>query len=157
MHGISKYTLNGIFSMILNFNKPTIVMKPKKITTFLHPFKKRKMLRDTPVACWIPLAYACHGSIAPRPACTCWFVMGQWLHVEPTCIPWFLHCGLHCCFRKLFATYTWHCQTWCSICFDWYLVNKYTGIWSTSVQCVITGGCEGCASVLENGLTIWCD
>ena len=31
MHGISKYTLNDIFSMILNFNKPTIVMKPKNL------------------------------------------------------------------------------------------------------------------------------
>ena len=31
MHGISKYTLNGIFSIILNFNKPTIVMKPKNL------------------------------------------------------------------------------------------------------------------------------
>ena len=29
--GISKYTLNGIFSMILNFNRPTIVMKPKNL------------------------------------------------------------------------------------------------------------------------------
>ena len=31
MHGTSKYTLNGIFSIILNFNKPTIVMKPKNL------------------------------------------------------------------------------------------------------------------------------
>ena len=31
MHGISKYTLNGIFLMILNFRRPTIVMKPKNV------------------------------------------------------------------------------------------------------------------------------
>ena len=29
MHCISKYTINGIFSMIINFNQPTILMKPK--------------------------------------------------------------------------------------------------------------------------------
>ena len=84
------------------------------------------MLRDTRTAFWLPFAHARHGSIARCRARTCWFVTGQWLHVEPTCVTWFLHCGLHCCFRKLFATYTLHCQT---------LVNKFTGIWSTSVQC----------------------
>ena len=31
MHCISKYTINGIFSMILNFNQPTILMKPKNL------------------------------------------------------------------------------------------------------------------------------
>ena len=75
------------------------------------------MLRDTRTAFWLPFAHARHGSIARRRARTCWFVTGQWLHVEPTCVAWFLHCGLHCCFRKLFATYTLHCQTWSSICF----------------------------------------
>ena len=61
------------------------------------------MLRDTRTALWLPFAHARHGSIAPRRARTCWFVTGQWLHVEPTCVAWLLHCGLHCCFRKLFA------------------------------------------------------
>ena len=75
------------------------------------------MLRDTRTAFWLPFAHARHGSIARRRARTCWFVTGQWLRVEPTCVTWFLHCGLHCCFRKLFATYTLHCQTWPSICF----------------------------------------
>ena len=65
---------------------------------------------------WLPFAHARHGSVARRRART-WFVMGQWLHVEPTCVAWLLHCGLNCCFRKLFATYTWHYQTWPSICF----------------------------------------
>ena len=73
------------------------------------------MLRDTRTAYWLPFTHARHGSIARCRAC--WFVTGQWLHVEPTCVAWFLHCGLHCCFRKLFATYTMHCQTWPSICF----------------------------------------
>ena len=31
MHCISKYTIHGIFSMILNFNQPTILMKPKNL------------------------------------------------------------------------------------------------------------------------------
>ena len=75
------------------------------------------MLRDTRTAFSLPFAHARHGSIARRRARTCWFVTGQWLHVEPTCVAWFLNCGLHCCFRKLFATYTLHCQTWPSICF----------------------------------------
>ena len=42
MHGISKYTLNGIFSMILKFNRSTIVMKPKNLLLLLYPFKKCK-------------------------------------------------------------------------------------------------------------------
>ena len=75
------------------------------------------MLRDTRTALWLPFAHAHHGSIAPRRARTCWFVTSQWLHVEPPCVAWLLQCGLHCFFRKLFATYTWHCQTWPSICF----------------------------------------
>ena len=44
----------------------------------------------------------CYGSMTPRGA---------------ACVAWLLQCGLHCFFRKLFATYTWHCQTWPSICF----------------------------------------
>ena len=93
------------------------------------------MLRDTRTALWLPFAHARHGLITPRRARTCWFVTGQWLHVEPPCVAWLLHCGLHCFFRKLFATYTWHCQTWPSIFLYWHLGNKFTGIWSTSVQC----------------------
>ena len=103
MHCISKYTINGIFSMILNFNKPTILMKPKYFQLLYTSILKN--------------AHARHGSIAPDGARTCWFVTGKWLHVEPTCVPYLLHCGLHCCFGKLFATYTWHCQTWPCICF----------------------------------------
>ena len=118
MHCISKYTINGIFSMILNFNQPTILLKPKNLQLlYISIFLKKKELRDTRTSFWLPFAHARHGSIAPGRARTCWFVTGQWLHVEPTCVPYLLHCGLHCCFGKLFATYTWHCQTWPSICF----------------------------------------
>ena len=74
------------------------------------------MLRDTHAAYWLPFEHARHGSIAPRRARTYWFVTGQWRHVEPPCITWLLHCGLRCCIRKLFATYTWYCHTWPSFC-----------------------------------------
>ena len=72
------------------------------------------MLRDTRTSLWLPFAHARHGSIAPhvdllRINDSTWSP-----HVSPA---WLLHCGLHCCSRKLFATYTWHCQTWPSICF----------------------------------------
>ena len=76
------------------------------------------MLRDTRTAFWLPFAHARHGSIARRRARTCWFVTGQWLHMEPTCVTWLLHCGLHCCFRMLFATYTLHCETQHLFCID---------------------------------------
>ena len=42
MRGISKFTLNGIFSMILNFNRPTIVMKPKNLLLRFISIKKCK-------------------------------------------------------------------------------------------------------------------
>ena len=42
MHCISKYTINGIFSMILNFNKPTILMKPKNVQLLFVSILKNK-------------------------------------------------------------------------------------------------------------------
>ena len=47
-----------------------------------------------------------YGSMTPRGA-----------HMRPLPSPLRAPGGLHCCFGKLFATYTWHCQTWPSICF----------------------------------------
>ena len=135
MHGVSKYTLNGIFSMILNFNKLPIVPKPKKITTtfYIH-LKNVKVLRDTRTAFWLPFAHARHGSIAPRRARTCWFVTGQWLHVEPTCVAWFSTAG------SIVASESCLQRTHGTVKLDpafvlyWHLV-KFTGIWSTSIQC----------------------
>ena len=117
MHCISKYTVNGIFSMILKFNQPTILMKPKNLQLLYISILKNKKASGHSHILLTSFAHARHGSIAPGRTRTCWFVTGQWLHVEPTCVPCLLHCGLHCCFGKLFATYTWHCQTWPSICF----------------------------------------
>ena len=42
MHCISKYTMNGIFSMILNFNQPTILMKPKILQLLYISILKNK-------------------------------------------------------------------------------------------------------------------
>ena len=42
MHCISKYTTNGIFSMILNFNQPTILMKPKNLQLLYISILKNK-------------------------------------------------------------------------------------------------------------------
>ena len=42
MHCISKYTINGIFSMILNFNQPTILMKPKNLQLLYISILKNK-------------------------------------------------------------------------------------------------------------------
>ena len=42
MHCISKYTMNGIFSMILNFNQPTILMKPKNLQLLYISILKNK-------------------------------------------------------------------------------------------------------------------
>ena len=132
--------------MILNFNKSTIVMKAKNLLLlFISIWKNVKVLRDTRTVFWLPFAHARHGSIARRRARTCWFVTGQWLHMEPTCVAWFLHCGLHCCFWKLFATYTLHCQTWPSICFVLTFVEQVHR--NMKHQCsmrrlTITGGSE---------------
>ena len=162
MHRISKYTLNGIFSMILNFDKPTIVMKTKNCTTtfYIH-LKNVEVLRDTRAAFWLPFACARHGPIAPRRARTCWFVTGQWLHVEPTCVTWLLHCGFHCCFRKLFATYTWHCQTWPSICFVLTLgeqVHRNMKHQCQMRRLTIMGGSEKALRVSRRmDCRLWCD
>ena len=59
------------------------------------------MLRDARTALWLPFAHARHDSVAPRRARTCWFVTGGWLHVEPTCVAWLIHCGLHSLGRDL--------------------------------------------------------
>ena len=119
MHCISKYTINGIFSMILNFNQPTILMKPKNLQLLYISILKNKkasghshILLTSVRACssWLNSSWPGthmlirYGSMTPRGA-------------TGTCVPCLLHCGLHCCFGKLFATYTWHCQTWPSICF----------------------------------------
>ena len=103
------------------------------------------MLRDTRTAFWLPFAHVRHGAITRRRARTCWFVTGKWLHVEPTCVAWFLHCGLHCCFRKLFATHTLHCQTWHSICFVLTFgehVHRYMKHQCSMRRLTITGGSE---------------
>ena len=42
MHCISKYTINGIFSKILNFNQPTILMKPKNLQLLYISILKNK-------------------------------------------------------------------------------------------------------------------
>ena len=42
MHCISKYTINGIFSIILNFNQPTILMKPKNLQLLYISILKNK-------------------------------------------------------------------------------------------------------------------
>ena len=42
MHCISKYTINGIFSMILNFNQLTILMKPKNLQLLYISILKNK-------------------------------------------------------------------------------------------------------------------
>ena len=42
MHCISKYTINGIFSMISNFNQPTILMKPKNLQLLYISILKNK-------------------------------------------------------------------------------------------------------------------
>ena len=42
MHCISKYTINCIFSMILNFNQPTILMKPKNLQLLYISILKNK-------------------------------------------------------------------------------------------------------------------
>ena len=122
MHCISKYTINGIFSVILNFNQSTILMKPKNLQLLYISILKNKnasghshILLTSVRACssWLNSSWPGthmlirYGSMTPRGA-----------HMRP--LPQAmerLHCGLHCCFGKLFATYTWHCQTWPSICF----------------------------------------
>ena len=145
-----RYLLDDIKLEQVNYCNETY----KFTTTFYIHLKNVKVLRDTRTDLWLPFAHARHGSIAPRRARTCWFVTGQWLHVEPTCVAWLLHCGLHCCFRKLFATYTWHCQTWPSICFvlTWYEAPVFNAQTHNHGR-----KWKDCASVPENGLSIWCD
>ena len=109
MHCISKYTINGIFSVILNFNQPTILMKPKNLQLLYTSILENKkasghshILLTSVRACstWLNNSWPGrhmlirYGSMTPRGA-------HRRLLPSPP-----VHCGLHCCFGKLFATYT---------------------------------------------------
>ena len=66
MHCISKYTINGIFSMILNFNQPTILMKPKNLQLLYISILKNKKasghshILSTSLGCRRQPSLACH-------------------------------------------------------------------------------------------------
>ena len=137
MHCISKYTINGIFSMILNFNHPTILMKPKNLKLLYISILKNKkasghshILLTSVRACssWLNSSWPGthilirYGSMTPRGA-----------HMRPLPSP--LRAPL--LLRKVVSVL----RTRGTVKLDpafvlyWHLVNTFTGIWSTSVQC----------------------
>ena len=163
MHCISKYTINGIFSMILNFNQPTILMKPKNLQLLYISILKNKkasghshILLTSVRACssWLNSSWPGthmlirYGSMTPRGA-----------HMRPLPSPLRAPSPslLHRCFGKLFATYTWHCQTWPSICFVLTFgehVHRNMKHQCSMRRLTITSGSEKTASVPGNGLPI---
>ena len=136
MHCISKYTINGIFSMILNFNQPTILMKPKNSQLLYISILKNKkasghshILLTSVRACssWLNSSWPGthmlirYGSMTPRGA-----------HMRPLPSPLRaplllrkVVCNVHVDTLKLDPAFVLY----------WRLVNTFTGIWSTSVQC----------------------
>ena len=136
MHCISKYTINGIFSMILNFNQPTILMKPKNSQLLYISILKNKkasghshILLTSVRACssWLNSSWPGthmlirYGSMTPRGA-----------HMRPLA---FSTAG------SIVASESCLQRTRDTVKLDpafvlyWRLVNTFTGIWSTSVQC----------------------
>ena len=141
MRCISKYTTNGIFSVILNFNHPAILMKPKNLQLLYISILKNKkasghshVLLTSVRACssWLNSSWPGthmlirYGSMTPRGA-----------HMRPLPSPLRaplllrkVVCNVHVALSNL----TQHLFV-CDLILYWHLVNTFTGIWSTSVQC----------------------
>ena len=161
MHGISKYTLNGIFSMIFNFNKPTIVMKAKNLLLLFISIKKCKSasghshsLLTSFGACssWLNSSslgthmLIRYGSMTPRGAHMCRLVSPLWAPLLLLKVVCNVHVALSNLTQHLFCIDIW-----------WTSSPEYEAPVFNAQTHNHGQKWKGCASVPENGLPIWCD